>query len=67
MKFDLRQLCFMSPSLESLVNNVRSFLNDVNKLTKIYKNTTDEFKNDEQFLLMIQKGVHPYDYINKFY
>ena len=28
--------------------------NDINELRKIFKNTSDEFENDEQFLLMIQ-------------
>jgi hypothetical protein len=57
---------FMATSIESLSNNLRSASNDVNELRKIFKNTSDEFKNDEQFLLMIQKGVYPYDYIDNF-
>jgi hypothetical protein len=56
---------FMTSSLESLANNLRSS-DDVNQLRKISKNTSDEYKNDEQFLLMIQKGVYPYDYIDNF-
>jgi hypothetical protein len=38
----------------------------VDKKRKIFKNTSNHFKNDEQFMLMIQKGIYPYDYIDSF-
>ena len=57
---------FMATSIESLSNNLRSSSNDINELRKIFKNTSDEFKDDEQFKLMIKKGVYPYDYIDNF-
>ena len=44
----------------------KKYKTDANELRKIFKNTSDEYKNDEQFLLMIQKGVYPYDYIDNF-
>ena len=56
---------FMASSIEKLSDNLRSS-DDVNELRKIFKNTSDEFKDDEQFKLMIQKGVYPYDYIDNF-
>ena len=62
----LDTFAFMASSIENLSNNLRSSSDDVNELRKIFKNTSDEFKNDEQFKLMIQKGVYPYDYIDNF-
>ena len=61
----LDTFAFMASSLESLATNLRSS-DDINELRKIFKNTSNEFKNDEQFLLMIQKGIYPYDYIENF-
>ena len=49
----LDSFAFMLSPLESSANNLRSFSDYVNKLRKVFKNTSDEFKNDEQFLLMI--------------
>ena len=39
---------------------------NINELRDIYKNTSDEFKNDDEFKLMITKGVYPYDFINDY-
>ena len=62
----LDTFAFMATSIEKLSDNLRSSSNDINELRKIFKNTSDEFKDDEQFKLMIQKGVYPYDYIDNF-
>ena len=40
--------------------------NQITELRKIYKNTSSEFIDDEQFLLMITKGIYPYDYITSY-
>ena len=39
---------------------------DIKDLRSIFKNTSDYFTDDEQFKLMIRKGVYPYDYINSY-
>ena len=57
---------FMASSIEKLSDNLRTTSNDINELRKIFKNTSDEFKDDQKFILMIQKGVYPYDYIDNF-
>ena len=36
------------------------------KLRKIYKNTSNYFKDDNEFKLMITKGVYPYDFIDNY-
>ncbi len=38
----------------------------VDELRQVFKNTSEEFTNDEQFELMTKKGVYPYDYITSF-
>jgi hypothetical protein len=35
-------------------------------LRKVFKNTSKHFENDEEFKLMTQKGVYPYDYITSY-
>ena len=32
----------------------------------MFKNTSKQFKNDEQFKLMCFKGIYPYEYINNY-
>ena len=41
-------------------------VSNIDELRKVYKNTSDHFKDDEQFLLMIKKGIFPYDYIDDY-
>ena len=53
---------FMVSSLENLTNNLRPSKN-IDELRRLFKNTSDEFKKDENFLLMITKGIYPYEYI----
>jgi hypothetical protein len=39
---------------------------NINELRQIYKNTSNYFKDDEEFKLMIQKGIYPYDFIDNY-
>ena len=55
---------FMASSLCELISNLKKGGRNINEWRKIFKNVSDGFKNDEQFLLMIQKGIYPYDYID---
>jgi hypothetical protein len=57
---------FMASSIDSLTNNLKNGCNTTQELRNVFKNTSDEFKNDEEFNLMIQKGVYPYDYIDNY-
>ena len=56
----------LSASLDSLVENLKKGKNNIIELRKVFKNTSDEFKKDDDFMFMISKGVYPYDYINNF-
>ena len=57
---------FMATSLSKLVENLKDGGKTISQWREIFKNVSNEFKNDEQFLLMIQKGIYPYDYINTY-
>jgi len=57
---------FMASGIESLTDNLRKDCHTIEEKRKVFKNISMQFKNDEQFELMIQKGVYPYDYINCF-
>ena len=45
---------------------IKNEINNVNELRKIYKDTSEHFKDDKQFLLMIKKGIYPYEHINNY-
>ena len=67
--FEIRFLdtfAFMSTSIESLANNLKANCKTTEELRLVFKNTSEEFTNDEQFLLMTEKGVYPYDYISTY-
>ena len=71
--FEIRfidSFAFMASSLSSLSDNLNEFkgkeFENINELRLIYRNTSNHFKNDKQFLEMIKKGVYPYDYINNY-
>jgi len=67
--FEIRFLdtfAFMAESIETLSKNLKSNCKDVNDMRKVFKNTSEHFKDDEQFLLMTEKGIYPYDYITDF-
>ena len=57
----------MASSIDSLSENLKSSCkNDIIKLRKTFKNISDHFTNDDEFLLMTEKGVYPYDYIDNY-
>ena len=56
----------MASSLDKLVENLKKDGKDTNHLRQIFKNVFNQFKNDEQFLLMISKGIYPYSYISSY-
>ena len=62
----LDSFAFMASSIDKLAENLRNKSTDINILRKSFKYTSEYFTNDEQFLLMIHKGIYPYDYIDDF-
>jgi len=68
--FEIRfidSIAFMATSLDELVKNLRSGNEDnILELRKIFKYTSDEYDNDEQFMSMIQKGIYPYDWFDDY-
>lgn len=55
-----------SLSLETLVDNLSQ--NNINNINTKFKHFTNSFKQltDKQKVLLTQKGVYPYDYMNSF-
>ena len=69
--FEIRfidSFAFMGSSLCSLVENLKNKCEgkDISFYRNVFKNTSQHFKNDSDFYLMIQKGIYPYDYINSY-
>ena len=62
----LDTFAFMASSIDKLSDNLRNKSDDINELRKSFKYTSEFFKDDEQFKLMIRKGIYPYDYIDDF-
>ena len=54
----------MASSIDSLSENLESSCKNITELRATFKNITDYFTDDEQFLLMVQKGVYPHDFID---
>ena len=69
LMFEIRFLdtfAFMASSLSNLVDNLKGQETDIPKLRKSFKNTSEYFKDDEQFKLMIRKGIYPYDFVDDY-
>ena len=62
----LDTIAFMATSIESLTDNLRKDCKTIEEKRNVFKNTSKHFTNDNEFDLMIQKGVYPYDYIDSF-
>ena len=59
-------LAFMADSLENLAKNLKSGCKTIEQQREVFKNTSKHFKNDNQFSMMTEKGVYPYDYITSY-
>ena len=53
-------------SLETLTNNLKKECKTTKELRYLFKNTSQHFKDGEQFKLTISKGVCPYETINNY-
>ena len=45
---------------------IKKGLKTVDQLRKVFKNTSNYFTNDEQFVMMTMKGVYPYDWVDNY-
>lgn len=62
----LDTFAFMASSIESLSNNLSKGIDDIKTLRENFKYTGEYFKNDNEFLEMIKKGVYPYDWMDNY-
>ena len=62
----LDSLAFLPSSIETLTSNLRSGSTDIKYLRKVFKNTSKQFEVDEEFLLMTEKGIYPYEHISNY-
>lgn len=62
----LDTLAFMNTSIDKLSENLAKQCITIADKRRIFKNVSAHFENDEQFELMIKKGVYPYDYIDNY-
>ena len=62
----LDSLAFMNSSLDKLAKNLTNGCKSTVELRKVFKNVSDEYKNDIQFNEMLKKGIYPYDYITNY-
>ena len=56
----------MPSSLCSLIDNLKVSCKDITELRASFKYTSKAFTVDEDFNLMISKGIYPYDYIDNY-
>ena len=69
VKYELRFLdtiAFMASSLDALCENIKEGCKNITECRNKFKNTSKYFNNDNDFILMIQKGIYPYDYIDNY-
>ncbi len=51
-------LAFLTTSLEKLTTNPESNCKTTEDLRQIFKNTSEHYKNDDEFVLMTEKGIY---------
>jgi hypothetical protein len=52
--------------IDEILDNYNKGLKTIEELRKAFPNTSNYFKNDEQFELMTKKGIYPYDFIDTY-
>jgi len=66
LTFEMRfidSFSFLTTSIEKLVESLKIGNKD---LRKVFKYTSNQFQDNEEFNLMISKGIYPYDYITNY-
>ena len=69
IKYEIRfidSFAFMGSSLECLTDDLKNKNDDIKKLRNIFKSVSNEFKCDDEFKLILRKGVYPYSYIDTY-
>ncbi len=56
----------MPSSLDKLVENLKVSCKNINELRKSFKYTSKRYKDDTDFMMMISKGIYPYDYVDSY-
>ena len=67
--FELRfldTLSFMATSIDNLSENLVVDCKTMKDKRKVFKNVSKRFTDDDEFDLMIKKGIYPYDYIDNY-
>ena len=59
-------LAFMNSSLSELADNIKKDCKTIQQKRTAFKNISEHFENDEQFEMMISKGIYPYEYIDNY-
>jgi hypothetical protein len=62
----LDTISYLNSSIEQLAENLKDGCKTIEEKRIKFKNVSNKFKDDDQFELMIQKGIYPYDYIDKY-
>lgn len=62
----LDTIAFMASSLESLADNLKRDCKNSNEMRNVFKSLSKQYPNDDQFLLMCEKGIYPYEYITDY-
>ena len=57
---------FMNSSIDKLAGNLKDGCKSTDDRRKVFKNCSDHFKNDNEFDLMISKGIYPYEYMDSY-
>ena len=58
---------FLPASVASFPENKKKGLQQIKGSMKHAQNVSKQFIKDDKFKVMISKGVHPYQYVNKYY
>lgn len=62
----LDTLGFMSDSLDNLSKDLSAQSDEYDALKKVFRNTSKHFTKEDDFRMMIKKGIYPYDYISSY-
>jgi hypothetical protein len=62
----LDTLSFMATSIDSLSENLKKDCKTIEQKREVFKNVSEQFDDDNEFEMMIKKGIYPYDYIDKY-
>ena len=59
-------MAFLPTSIANLTSNLKKECKTIEQLRAVFKNTSEQFKDDMQFQLMTSKGIYMYEYIDNY-